>query len=340
MMPPNLLIIHQGALGDFVTLFPALLRLRQYFKPLDVLCQGQLGRLAVFLGLAEQSYPLEAARFATLYGGRPDPGAATLLQGYRRIVLFSNSRQLGRCVARASGRRCLRLRSKPPAEQIEHVSGYVLNQLLEAGLLAEKDGPALSDPGSACVDKLHNPSRILIHPGAGSRRKRWPIADFFKVYTRLRADGLKPEFVLGPAEADLADYLAKEATLHCRVHVLESLIALVALLRSAGGFIGNDAGVSHLAAFLDLPTTVIFGPADPRRWKPVGRAVQIVRPRLDCQPCFETRPVNCSEPRCLSRTRPAAVIRAFYRGYRKSSGQSRRYPAAWKKDSSNSGLPS
>jgi ADP-heptose:LPS heptosyltransferase len=75
--------------------------------------------------------------------------------------------------------------------------------------------------------------------------------------------------------------------------------------------VGNDSGVSHLAAFLGLPTAVIFGPADPVRWKPVGPSVEMVHPELDCSPCFEIESENCSEPRCLTDASLESVLKAF-----------------------------
>ena len=35
----NLLIIHQGALGDFITTFPALHLLRSQYRSIDTICQ-------------------------------------------------------------------------------------------------------------------------------------------------------------------------------------------------------------------------------------------------------------------------------------------------------------
>ena len=58
MTNASLLIIHQGALGDVVLTFPAIIALRQKFSRIDILCQGQLGNLAVKLGLIDKKYPL------------------------------------------------------------------------------------------------------------------------------------------------------------------------------------------------------------------------------------------------------------------------------------------
>jgi ADP-heptose:LPS heptosyltransferase len=66
---------------------------------------------------------------------------------------------------------------------------------------------------------------------------------------------------------------------------------------------------------MGLPTVVIFGPADPARWKPNGPSVEIVRPELECHPCFEIDVSNCPAPKCLDDTIPQAVMDAFYQIY-------------------------
>ena len=96
------------------------------------------------------------------------------------------------------------------------------------------------------------------------------------------------------------------------VHVIEDLGDLVSLLETSGGFIGNDSGVSHLAAFMGLPTVAIFGPSDPDRWKPVGPSVDIVRPTLECNPCFETGNDDCDKMDCFDGISPETVLSAFY----------------------------
>ena len=165
-----------------------------------------------------------------------------------------------------------------------------------------------------CASQPKNQDRIMLHPGAGSRRKRWPMTNFLEVEAMLKSDGLKPAFIVGPAEEDLIDSLQHpERT----VYALTDLLDLRELLKSAGGYIGNDSGASHLAAFLGLPAVVIFGPADPKRWAPVGRNVEIVRPKMACHPCFEIGEANCDDPTCLTDTTPQQVFNAFCRKYSK-----------------------
>jgi ADP-heptose:LPS heptosyltransferase len=52
---------------------------------------------------------------------------------------------------------------------------------------------------------------------------------------------------------------------------------LAAALAEAGLFLGNDSGVSHLAAAVGTPTVALFGPTDPTVWSPIGPRVTVVR---------------------------------------------------------------
>jgi heptosyltransferase III len=321
----HLLIVHQGALGDFVALFPAMVRLRKSYGLMDALCQSQLGKLAQAVGVVDRWLGLEAACFASLYTDQVDPKISAALKPYSQIILFSFSSRLEQTFNQLSGERCLRLPPRPPAEDPIHITRYAFENLIDRGLLqiGRNISPnALSvDPPIVEGNPARNRRKILIHPGAGSPRKRWPTSNFLAVADRLTSDGLKVEFIIGPAEQDLAVPLAAALNSHGRdrsVHALTESLDLLALLTSAGGYIGNDSGASHLAAFLGLPTTIVFGPADPLRWAPLGPAgsrIAVVRPELECTPCFETEKVNCMESACLTRTAPEDVLKAFYRAF-------------------------
>ena len=318
MAKKKLLIIHQGALGDFVLIFPAVMRLHHYFDGIDALCQSGLGKLAESLGIVRNWHPLESALVATLFSDTIDPKIKAILASYGTIILFTFSKRLEQNIRHLTSAPVCCIPSKPPEYVRKHLTEFVLENLVNCGLIIKADG------GGEEIS-LHKPHRkaictdqILIHPGAGSTLKRWPISDFLEVAAKLEEDGMKPEFVLGPAEEDLAEILANSDRI---VHRLSDLLALAELLKSAAGYIGNDSGVSHLAAFLGLPITVIFGPTDPKRWAPVGRSVSIVGSELDCRPCFETAKDTCQDTKCLNKITPQQVIQAFYRNYGNSKHQ-------------------
>jgi ADP-heptose:LPS heptosyltransferase len=119
---------------------------------------------------------------------------------------------------------------------------------------------------------------------------------------------LTPQFVCGPAETDLDSEIENQ---NRRVNRFSELTDLVDWLKTADGYIGNDSGISHLAAFMGIPSVVIFGPSDPERWKPPGPRAQIVRPAVSCDPCFEVDPANCNQPACRTNATLESVLEAF-----------------------------
>jgi ADP-heptose:LPS heptosyltransferase len=77
----------------------------------------------------------------------------------------------------------------------------------------------------------------------------------------------------------------------------DDLNILAAVLAQATLFVGNDSGVTHLAASVGTPTVALFGPTDPGRWAPIGPAVQVLqggpcgcRPDWSRVQACETRP--------------------------------------------------
>lgn len=309
--PRALLIVHQGALGDLVCIFPVIAALRRHFRPVGILCQAHLGRLAAAEGLVEAWFPIEAAWTASLFTGDAGLAARRRLAPYAHFLVFSRSEALASCLQRIGDTRVCRIPPRPPADRRVHVAEHALKHLLECGLLPETDAAILAAPPVAAPRPKNAGATVtLLHPGAGSPRKRWPLNGFLEVSGQLESRGAAPEFVVGPAEDDLVPRLEKQAR---KLHRPGDPLELLELLRSAGAYIGNDSGVSHLAAWLGLPSVVIFGPSDPARWQPRGPAVAIVRPPLDCTPCFETADTNCSAPNCLAQVTPANVLEALNR---------------------------
>ena len=320
---PNytILVIHHGALGDIVATFPTLLKLKKKYGRIEMLCESRIGHLARGLDVVDHHFPNEAAAFATLYSSSVNPAVKTILLEYDKIVLFSRSRDLRNRLLSMTGKPVCGIEPKPHMDQNVHVTEHAFSNLVRCGFLEKTDvntgAMSSSDVHPDRRDPNFDRSRILIHPGSGSRKKCWPVSNFVRIARLLRARGRQPEFILGPAEYDLAEILTREFFLEGEgvgnVHRMDNLMELALRLKASGGFVGNDSGVTHLSAFLGLPTVAVFGPSAPQRWRPLGRQVAIVRPDLDCSPCFETESDGCEDRECLNRTSPEAVLRALYR---------------------------
>jgi len=316
MMSENqLLIIHQGALGDIVVTFPILKALRTAIPRIDGICRSSFGRLAVDLGVLDTSYPLESARFASLYTERIDPEVVTLMSTYHNILLFSFSEFLERSVKRINGPRVLRVLPWPAMSQKKHVTEFLALQVRNCDLLGKEDrrrfSRALFHLKSGATGKRCSSARAIISPGAGSVKKRWPLERFMMVAAELKKRGLQPSILLGPAEVDLEAVLQHGSQSRPQVVKTRTFQELITLLESAVIYIGNDSGVSHLAAFLGVPTLVIFGPSDPDRWCPFGSHVRIVKAASPCNPCFDTDRPDCPERNCLEEITPDRIVEAL-----------------------------
>ncbi|HHP7233017.1 MAG TPA: glycosyltransferase family 9 protein [Desulfobacterales bacterium] len=309
----SLLVVHQGALGDLIATFPVLRALGAVFEPLDGVLRNTFGVLAQHLGLIRQHEPLEAARFATLYSPPLDPAVEKLLGNFHRILLFSLSETLEASV-RTANRRVFRIAPWPAAHERIEVTRFLAKQLTESGLFDEEEQidfvAALT--GGKPPAPVINRRRIILAPGAGSPKKRWPLSHFLSLADSLSRRNYRPEILLGPAETDIEPFLSQSGGGRPPQIRPKTLLALVECLSDAGGFIGNDSAAGHLAAFIGLPTVAIFGPSDPLRWKPWGPCVRVVQSKFDCSPCFDDRRSACEFPgSCMERIEPAQVLQAF-----------------------------
>jgi heptosyltransferase III len=313
----NLLIIHQGALGDVVTSFTSILLLRERYSQIDLICRHSIGRIAENLKIIDHSFSLEAAAFSSLFGKKQEKfidRIITFLKNYDNIILFSFSKDLTENIKHASGKKVFQIPPRPKLSEKTHVGQNLISCMVDAKLLKEKTENNFLDAHQDFRDPDFKEKKVFIHPGSGSRMKNWPIQHFLKLGKILSDDGFKTLFIVGPAEDGLAETIIKNR-LSDEQQVLQLFdsVELVNILKTGGAFIGNDSGVSHLAAFIGVPTLVIFGPTQPLRWRPMGRKVEtIINSRFDCDPCFETSKKGCEFMDCLLGISPEQVRAKFY----------------------------
>jgi len=130
-------------------------------------------------------------------------------------------------------------------------TGHAATHLLATAGLPMPDLPDLWRRGS---------DRVIIHPGSGSPSKCWPW------FEQLSARIPNSILLTGPAEMHFHSDRPRMPSLR--------LATVAEEIRSCRAFIGNDSGITHLAAYWGCPTIALFGPTDPRIWGPIGRRVR------------------------------------------------------------------
>ena len=143
---------------------------------------------------------------------------------------------------------------------------------------------------------LKDHSFAVIHPGAKWPPKQWHADRFASLVQRLKPLGLRSLVVGSAEESGLVHAVASPAGDGAVPLAGElSLGTLAALIALARVFIGNDSGLSHLAAAMDTPVVALFGPTEPDRTGPRAPGnLAVVRP-IACRPC----PLYFTRDRCI-----------------------------------------
>lgn len=291
------LLYHAGGLGDFVLSLPAVFRVVQGFDGLSWSYWGPSDRLSLLPGFGPAPAVLVRSGH-TLWGRAPDPGALELLGGCGAVLAFGGREPPS--WARGERGRLLPVASFPPSggPPVPVFQGRQLDALgvprVRAPWLPGWRRALLGHP---------EPAAVVLHPGSGDRKKNLPPETWREVAEGVsRRTGLAVQVLLGPAEQERGGW-AGEGGVRC-----DTLPELVAALREAALFLGNDSGPAHLAALLGVPTAAVFGPSDPGLWRPWGPRVRVVAAGAPCAPCTAGGPVACTEPRCLAELAAARLV--------------------------------
>jgi hypothetical protein len=119
---------------------------------------------------------------------------------------------------------------------------------------------------------------VVLHIGAGSETKRWPMPRWVQVHEAIRRTGRAVVVIAGEVELERLPPADRERLAAIGGRFLATLDELADDLADASLVITCDTGPGHLAAQLGVPTLALFGPTDPERWAPVGPAAWILAP--------------------------------------------------------------
>jgi ADP-heptose:LPS heptosyltransferase len=137
-------------------------------------------------------------------------------------------------------------------------------------------------------------SAVVIAPGCKTgvmATKRWP-------YFPQLAEAFDDVVIVGTTD-DLtqSDGAPMKFPSHVRSLVGQlSLRETAEVMAAAGVVVGNDSGLSHVAAAVGVPTVMIFGPTPHETLGPMAPNVKVLRSGLPCEPCwFRERFVACGK---------------------------------------------
>jgi heptosyltransferase-2 len=150
---------------------------------------------------------------------------------------------------------------------------------------------------------------VALCPGStNSRAKRWPAERYAALADLLiERAGADVALIGSRDEEDVSREVAglmrhRPLVLTGRTELAEA----VAVLSLTDVLVTNDTGPAHIAAALDRPTLVIFGPTIPTTTAPFSAAAEIIRRPPDCAPCMLR---DCPiDHRCMTAITPEEVF--------------------------------
>jgi heptosyltransferase-3 len=245
------LIIRPGAIGDFVVSLPALECLKT--DDLEVWTAAPNVSLARFAGRARA---ISSTGLDLVGVSEPPPALLETLRGFDSIVSWygSNRDEFRDAVAGLP----FTFFPALPRDGSVHATDFYLEQVRTITQCASDGIPRIR-----CEVEREN--FAVIHPFSGSPKKNWPLAKFQSLAAALE-HAMPVRWCAGPEDPPIAG----------AAH-FDDLYDLACWLAQARLYVGNDSGITHLAAAVGTPVLALFGPTDPAVWAPRGPNVRVGR---------------------------------------------------------------
>ncbi len=248
-------------------------------QPLVLAAQRRLGRLLASLGEVDRAVDFESLGLGALFTADADRECPPLPRAARVVCWFGSRDPV--FVAN--------LRAVVPDARVAAPAAHDVPvwQHLRRTVGAPLDGdtasvcvpPAVAEAGRQALRAAGWNGAwpvVLLQPGAGSAAKRWPIDGFATVARNLcRARSLALAVHEGPADAEAASALVAALGPQSIVIREPALEALAGALATAALYLGNDSGVSHLAAAVGAPSVVLFS-RDLLGWRPWAAGTRVL----------------------------------------------------------------
>ena len=283
---PNILIIKQSALGDFVQALGPMAAIRKHHKDAKI----TLLTTTPFAALAHASGYVDDVIIDTKPRWHEFPGWLSLRRklndgNFTRVYDLQNSdrtsfyfklfKKSPEWVGIAPG--ASHRNTSPQRTAGVSFDGHVQTLALAGvGDIAIDDLswviPAQSFPLPAPY--------VLLVPGASARHpgKRWPVAHYAALAIDLRTQGFFPVIIGAEQERALASQIRNACPAAIDLTGKTNLFDLPAIARGAAGAIGNDTGPMHMIAPTGCPSLVLFsGLTNPVRHRPAGANVRTLQ---------------------------------------------------------------
>ena len=298
----HILIIRPGAIGDSLLTFPVIQALRAQYDDPHIIFVGNAAvlPLALAFGLVEEVGDYGNLRWSELFSaeGIYTPELRKQLQQTELAIcwLRDPDGMVEHNLRLAGVKRVIVAPGRPPEGRRIHVVDYLAEtvgvQNVRTACNAQFIAPFVLGYWQGSNTLPPADRYVAIHPGSGGAQKCWPAASFVAVIEHLWQRGYPILLLAGPTDHERVSGIQSSLSSPFKARMLNVLIdaPLVVVaehLQQCSCYLGNDSGITHLAAMLGIPTIALFGPGDPAIWRPLGPHVEVIQERV-----LEQLPVN------------------------------------------------
>jgi heptosyltransferase-3 len=290
----SILIVHQGALGDFILSLPALEAIYCSYPEahFTFIAHPAIVEIIRRRPYFKQVFDCADRCWTSLYSSEGKVAAVVhdFLPRVESTFVFGRptSQIIADNLANHFMNPAHRIDPFPEPDHRLGVGDYQCRQLEKISIPATPPPDAIiAPPHHSVLEAREFLSRnlgpkeriVLLHPGSGGKQKLWAVAGWLSVINRLSANpAIRFALLQGPADTGIVQHLRSQLESNSLIPVENwHLGKLAALMREADLFLGNDSGITHLAAASGTPTIALFGPTDPQIWGPKGPQVSIIR---------------------------------------------------------------
>jgi ADP-heptose:LPS heptosyltransferase len=328
----RVLVIHPGALGDTLLALPVLAGLKESYAPAFLELIGHPALLGVLpsRSIVDQMRSIDGPEWLQLLeDGQAIPTAAKALFATPDLAIAWMADRDGRVRATLTGLGSGRVIVQSPRLR-EPGHGHATERF--QATLTELDRPIRLIP-APLVPTAHDVAAgrawmaqagfdldrtpvVAVHPGSGSLFKCWPADEFATLMAGLQHEGAGVLVIEGPADrVPVEEVRRRLASVQVRCLANADLVTVLGVLAHCRAFVGNDSGLTHVAARLGLPTVCLFGPTDPAVWAPRGGPITVLRGESVCTCTTDEEKRQCLHRCCLavsaSRVREALLHAVF-----------------------------
>lgn len=286
----NVLLLRWGGLGDLLVSLPSIRLIRKKFPAamITLVCQRRYGELLLRAGIVNRLIDVFSRQLLLLFSeeARDEADLRSWLGSFGLVVAWMSGKKKSLLESNSGW-------SVSPnthlihyeAQSQESISSFFFRKTQEAvggegfsfaecAHLGYFPGPRGGSFGRLDVQaRRADCKHVVIHPGSGSKEKCWPLSRFLTIVERLGEKEIGGIMVTGESEGWLRPVLEKTgfpegwAWVHC-----PSLLELCHGLTRASLYIGNDSGITHLAAACGTKVLALFQESREAAWRPFGQA--------------------------------------------------------------------